>query len=123
MHLERKFFPRIEQLGQDGETRRVGHSGTKNLGAVVKPKLVQGFSAPRSLPNDALRLRPVGDFPGFADDFPGREFLPVEALEETPAPDALHEERFKQEGRDGRALHFRAEVNPGAPVCQTTFAV
>ena len=75
MHLERKLFLRIEQLGKDRKARRVRHLLAENLRSMIAPELVQCFPLPRSLPDDALRFRPIDDLPRFANFFARRKFL------------------------------------------------
>ena len=73
MDLQGKLFPRVEQLGENGKARRLRHVRPEDRIAMFDPQFMQGSPAPRPLPNDALRFRPVNDLPRFTDLFPRRK--------------------------------------------------
>ena len=63
MNLQRKAIARVEQLGQEREARVVAEIVAENFAAMLQSKIMQGEPAPGPLPDDALRFRPVDDFP------------------------------------------------------------
>src|SRR4051812_33023231 len=66
MDLERKIFPRVEELAKNRETPRFRYF-PENGGAMLAPKGVERFAAQGSLMDDALRLRPIDDLPRLTD--------------------------------------------------------
>ena len=112
MDLQGKRFPRIEQLGQDGETRAVGNVAPEDRVAFFNPKLMQGSPAPGPLPNDALRFRAVNNFPRFADLFPGGSRLPKRLSSRRPPQIRSMKRGSKTSGDGGWKLHFGGEISP-----------
>jgi VanZ family protein len=110
VHLERKRFTSIEQFRQDRETRGVIEILAKNFHAMVSPKLMQRFSRPWTLPNDALRLRAIDELPRFANIFARRQFLSEASLQFAPAPNSLHQNRLKGERLGQSRFHLAARV-------------
>jgi hypothetical protein len=97
MHLEREPFLGIEDLGENGKARRVGHILAKYFCAMIAPQFVECPAAPRPLPNDALRFRPVNDFPRLPNLLAGRQLFAKHTLESPPAPRSLHEKRLEEQ--------------------------
>lgn len=68
MDLERKAFPGIEQLDQDGEAGgRMGFvGGAKDLPPLLGPKLMEGDSPLAAEMDNALGILTIHDFPRFS---------------------------------------------------------
>lgn len=83
----------VEDFDEKREAIAVGEVFTKDLGAVIFPEFVQGFSGEVAAADDGLGIFSIDDFPGFAvGNIFFRELALVEGFEFSSAPDALHVE-------------------------------
>src|SRR4051812_29066806 len=94
MYLQRKFVLCVEQFDQQGETWALGHRA-EDIGSSRRPKFVQRLAAQFAIPDHALRLLPIDQFPGFTDFSASRQLLAELRFEPASAPDALHEDGLK----------------------------
>src|SRR6266581_6820023 len=105
MHLQRKFFARIEQLYEKGKPRGIRNIAKDRL-SMLGPKFVQSFPAKCSIAYDALSFGTIDDFPRFADTCIWRQFFPEFGFKPAAAPHAFHKNWLKNNrfGK-GNAVH------------------
>ena len=86
----RETFAGVEQFDEKREPRRARRSRPTDDGVAAKPldDLPQRLAGKRTIGDDALGFVAIGDFPGFADAFAGRDGFAVPG-EGIAAPNAL----------------------------------
>ena len=95
MNLQRKLIPGVEEFDQQWNVVSLQPGCAEQLLAMMRNKPVQVLARERPVGDNADITKSITDFPRFADQNAGRQFLPVQAFEIPPAPDALLEDRLK----------------------------
>jgi hypothetical protein len=103
MDLDRELIAGIEDLDQKWKTFALKIL-TEKFGPTLGPEIVKRFAGVGAGLNDGLFVFAVADFPGLAIGLIVGEVAMIAFFEGTPAPDAGHVERLKNNRFHGRKM-------------------